>query len=198
MACEDPLSEAFCIQFMKYYFPTSTYNPVIVTGGVGELKKKVEAFKNIAQIPDKATLIVTDLDENKSVESLRQEWSGKINSPQNFLLLVAVKEIESWVLADIEAFSKWSGIPANKFPVNPDHEKDAKQILLNLVRKYANNETKRNLLPDKGVRSSRVGIAYNISLRNFVNDYWCLNRALVISESLREVDNLLSMFSKKI
>ena len=198
LACEDPLSESFCLQLMKNYFPNATYNPIIVTGGVGELKKKVQAFINIAKIQDKATLILTDLDQLDNVETLVADWQGAAIFPDTFFLFIAVKEIESWVLADFEAFSQWSGIPRNKIPNNPDDENDIKQKLLNLVKKYANIQTKRDLLPSKDAKTSKVGIAYNSSLIYFVNNYWSIDRAKLNSMSLNNVDLILTRYANSI
>lgn len=198
LACEDPLSESFCLQLLKNYFPNATYNPIMVTGGVGELKKKVQAFIQIAKIQDKATLILTDLDQVDSVESLVVDWQGTAIFPDTFFLLIAVKEIESWVLADCEAFSQWSGIPKNKIPSNPDDENDVKQTLLNLVKKHANIQTKRDLLPSKDAKTSKVGIAYNSSLIYFVNNYWRIEKAKLNSLSLSNVDLVLTQYATNI
>ncbi|MFN4106064.1 MAG: DUF4276 family protein [Acinetobacter johnsonii] len=197
LACEDPLSESFCLQLMKTYFPSSTYNPIMVTGGIGELKKKVEAFINIAKIQDKATLILTDLDQVGSVESLIADWQGAAIFPDAFFLLIAVKEIESWVLADCDAFSQWSGIPKNKIPINPDDENDVKQTLLNLVKRHGNIQIKRDLLPNKDAKTSKVGIAYNSSLINFVNNYWRIEKAKLNSLSLSNVDLALTQYANR-
>lgn len=91
LACEDHLSGSFCLRLMQNYFPCSTYNPIMVTGGAGELRKKVQIFANIAKIPEKATLILTDLDQSFTVETLINEWKGGRDYPETFFLHVAVR-----------------------------------------------------------------------------------------------------------
>lgn len=191
LACEDPLSEIFCKKIMERYFPEFSYNPIIVTGGVSELKKRVDAFINIAKIPEKYSLILTDLDNVISVDNLLNEWQNGRIFPKKFILLVAVKEIESWILADSESFSNWSGIPKSKIPQNPDEQYDIKQILLTLVSRHAFSRLKSDLLPDKGARTSKVGIAYNSRLVEFVDNHWNFDLALANSSSLRHVNTFL-------
>ncbi|WP_353144322.1 DUF4276 family protein [Acinetobacter pragensis] len=198
LACEDQLSSSFCLQLIQNYFPSSTYNPIIVTGGTGELRKKVQAFANISKIPEKATLILTDLDQCQSVESLIEEWKEGKEYSDTFFIYVAVREIESWVLADADAFSQWSGIPKSKIPQNPDNEQDVKQTLLNIVKKYGSTSIKNDLLPVKGAVTSRVGIAYNSSLVSFVSNYWSIQRAKLNSPSLNNVDLCLSRYQERI
>lgn len=194
LACEDQLSSAFCLHLIKNYFPDSTYNPIIVTGGAGELRKKVQAFANISKIPEKATLILTDLDQCQSVESLIEEWKEGKEYSDTFFIYVAVREIESWVLADTDAFSQWSGIPKSKIPQNPDNEKDVKQTLLNIVKKYGSTSIKNDLLPSKKATTSKVGVAYNNSLVHFVSEHWSIERAKLNSPSLADVDTCLSLY----
>lgn len=198
LACEDHLSGSFCLKLIQNYFPSSTYNPIIVTGGAGELRKKVKAFANISRIPDKATLILTDLDQSPSVESLINEWKEGKKYPDTFFIHVAIREIESWVLADADAFSQWSGVPKNKVPHNPDNENDVKQTLLNLVRRYGGTSIKNDLLPAQGSTTSKVGIAYNNSLASFVCKHWNIQRAKLNSPSLNDVDLCLSQYQNNI
>ena len=196
IACEDSLSKSFCLHVMETYFPSSTFNQIIVTGGVGELKKKITPFIQIANTSGKAALSLTDLDQSASVQILIDDWRGGRFFPDNFFLHVAVKEIESWVLADVNAFSQWSGVPKNKIPQNPDNEYDAKQTLLNIVSKYGKSDIKKDLLPNKDNRTSKVGISYNSSLVSFINNFWRIDEAKLNSPSLKYVDQCLSQYTE--
>lgn len=198
IACEDQLSESLCLQLVKTFFPNSTFNPVMVAGCAGELKKKMEPFMKIAKNPDFATLILTDLDQKEDVESLIAEWKSGRATPENFLFHVSVREIESWVLADSEAFSLWSGVPKNKIPRNPDSEPDVKQTLLNLVKKYGHSKIKNDLLPSQNAKTSKVGVAYNNSLVNFIAQFWLINRARLSSPSLDNASKSLALMTNKI
>lgn len=40
IACEDSLSKSFCLHVMETYFPSSTFNQIIVTGGGWRIEEK--------------------------------------------------------------------------------------------------------------------------------------------------------------
>jgi len=101
----------------------------------------------------------------------------------DFLFRVAVREVESWLLADREAMARFLHISSAQCPDSPDDIIDPKQALLNLVRKSNNRALKQDILPAKGSMSS-VGLGYNARLSDFVWNYWDVNRAVAQSDSL--------------
>jgi hypothetical protein len=103
--------------------------------------------------------------------------------PKAFLFRVAVREVEAWLMADREGFSRFSGIPVEKMPHVPEDLEDPKRDLLQLVRRYAHREIKANLLPERG-SIARIGLGYNEILSRFVRDTWSIKNAVSNSESL--------------
>lgn len=196
IACEDQLTQACCIKLLKSYLPHCGFNLPIITGGCGDLKKKIDPFIRLSFNLNFATLILTDLDLVKDVESLMEMWLGDKNYTDRFIFIVAVKEIESWLLADNESLSKWSNIPKNKILLNPDEIGDIKQHLLNLIAKHGRKELKRDLLPSTRCSTSKVGIGYNSQLIHFVESYWNPEVARSRSSSLENALNILEKFGE--
>ena len=99
-------------------------------------------------------------------------------------LRVAVRAIESWLLADAETLGPFLGVPKSKFPSDPDALDDPKRKLLNLVRSFGRKKgAKEGLLP-RGSGAS-VGPGYNSWLIEFVNNKWRPDVAAQYSESLQ-------------
>ena len=191
IACEDQLAKALSIKLLNYSLPNATYNEPIITGGCGQLRKKVKPFLNISTQKHLATLILTDLDEKLSADVLRADWLKNTNVPENFFLLVSVKESESWLLADTDGFSEWALLPKSKIPRTPDDDQNIKEKLLTIIRKYSNADFIADILPAKNAKNSKVGVGYNSRLTDFINNYWNIERAIQNSPSLRDSVNAL-------
>ncbi len=197
IACEDQLAKALCVKLIRSILPDVTYNEPIVTGGCGELRKKVEPFLKIAAKNGFATLILTDLDQVADAKALREIWLNNLNIPRRFFLHVSVCEAESWVLADSEGFSNWALIPKNKIPRAPDEERNIKEKLILIFRKYSNAKFVADILPAANSKNTKVGIGYNARLVEFVDKYWNIDNAISNSTSLkRSVDDLKMMLSE--
>lgn len=186
IACEDQLARALSIKLIEYSLPNATYNEPIVTGGCGDLRKKVEPFLKLSSNENLASLILTDLDQILSVSVLKELWLKEYKVPEKFFLHVSVREAESWVLADAEGFSIWADLPKIKIPGVPDNEVNIKERLLTIIRKYSNADFIVDILPSKNSKLAKVGIGYNSRLIEFINNHWGIERAILTSPSLRE------------
>ncbi len=99
-------------------------------------------------------------------------------------LRVAVRAIESWLLADSEALGPFLGVPKTKFPGDPDALENPKRKLIDLVQKFGRKKyVKEDLLP--GGSGASVGRGYNARLITFVQQYWRPSVALRYSQSLQ-------------
>lgn len=186
IACEDQLAKALCLKLISYALPNATYNDSIITGGCGELRKKIKPFLKIAEQDGYATLILTDLDQIENAEQLKIEWLEKNKAPRRFFLHVSVREAESWVLADIDGFSNWASILKCKIPKNSDQELNPKEKLLSIFKKYSKSEFKQDILPRSSSQKMKVGIGYNARLVDFVVNHWCIEKASLNSKSLSD------------
>lgn len=181
LACEDPLAQVCGEKLIATLYPTCTIKP-LAAGGNSKLKSDLPKFFQIAQhIP---VLLLTDLDQMVCAPSLVQTWTRNQQLPARLLFRVAVRETESWLLADREGFSAWSGVPIAQLPPDPDAESDPKRLLLAQIRRYGNRAMKEDLLPATSSTTSKVGLGYNARLTQFVRQHWSISNAIQHSDSL--------------
>lgn len=180
LATEDELSEAIGLRLIaESPFHEADVLP-LRRNGSGYLKSKVESWRQLAG--QQVVLLLTDLDQIDCPVALRNEWLGTRPVPDRLLLRIAVREIESWVLADHDAMRKLIG-DRGKLPPAPDELGDPKAFLLNMVRKYAPCDVKQDLLAERGAMASQ-GLGYNRRLVAWVKSDWSPDRAAARSPSL--------------
>jgi hypothetical protein len=113
---------------------------------------------------------LTDLDWEPCCSGLIAGHLGEARHP-DFVLRIAVRALESWLLADAAALSRFLQVPAKIVPRDPDTEPLPKQTLVNLARKSRSRSIKEDLVPEpdsKGV----VGKNYTARMSEFVLQAW--------------------------
>ncbi|TEU24240.1 DUF4276 family protein [Alkanindiges illinoisensis] len=191
LACEDPLAQACGERLLQHLAPDTLIKPII-TGGNGQLKKKLPNFIKLAH--HAPILLLTDLDKVICAPALIKDWLVEPNHPEQFYFRVAVRETESWLLADRQGLSAWINAPINKIPLNSELEQDPKKYLLDLVNRYGNRQLKEDLLPSPTNITSKVGLGYNARLTEFVRENWCIESAIEHSDSLARAYKQLQKF----
>ncbi|HLP57978.1 MAG TPA: DUF4276 family protein [Candidatus Deferrimicrobium sp.] len=158
--------------------------------GAGYLKKNIKPFNELAKgIP---FLLLTDLDNDECAPTKIRDWI-KVPLNPNFFFRIAVKESESWVLADRESFSKFLNISINKIPFHTDAIDDPKRFLIKLVNSSSKNKLKHDIVPAKNSTAS-IGKNYNEPLICFIQEEWDLYKAVDHSESLKRMVGRLQSF----
>lgn len=187
LAFEDPLHEALLRKtFAQLGF---SVGKCFSHGGSGYLKTKIKAFNHAARVMP--FLVLTDLDQVECAPALIKDWLSFPKHP-NLLFRVAVREVESWVLAHRESFSKYLGISQSKIPSNVDEVIDPKQLLINLARKSKFRKIREAIVP-RSESSAKQGPDYNGALTTYLNEYWDINKAASNSPSLKKmIDALIS------
>lgn len=180
LATEDALSEAIGQRLLLELPVAVTPSPLLRKDGFGYLRSGMPKWRNLAKL--QAVLIITDLDRLNCPLKLIDDWLGSQPAPENLLLRVAVREVESWVLADHDALRKLLG-SKGKLPVAPDTLPDPKSHLLTLA-KSASRSVREDLVQQNGSVASQ-GIAYNNRLTAWVHAEWSPERASQRSPSLQ-------------
>ena len=181
IATEDALSEAVAERLILEENNGLYVGVRVGLKGNTFLRMKLPQFKEIARsIP---IFILTDLDLVECPACLIEEWSGRLKLPSNLLLRVAVRETESWLLADREGFADFSGVPLHRIPEQPEKLVNPKETLLNIVRRYGKRTVKADILPERG-STAKIGYSYNQALCGFVKDTWSPDRAAMVAKSL--------------
>lgn len=165
-----------------------------IMGGYGAIQRNCEAFLNMAK-QGIHSFILTDLDNDESACSLIRRWFSipenvDVILPPQCIFRVAVREVESWIMADHEAWSSFIGIPVANFSTQPDQLDDPKRYLLNVIRRKGRKKIHREMLPQG---ANRIGPRYNEILCDFVESSWEPERAAKRSPSLDRAMNALMM-----
>jgi len=82
-----------------------------ITHGFVKIRKHIKAYNNAASYTP--YFVITDLDKNECAPTLIRGW---LDEPlnKNMLFRVAVREIESWLMADRKNFAKFIGVSYEK------------------------------------------------------------------------------------
>lgn len=180
LATEDELSETIGIRILSEIYPPIHASLLLRKGGSGYLRSKMDSWCQLSQ--HRPVFLLTDLDNKECPSLLIDNWFGQKHRPENLLLRVAVREVESWLLADHEAIRFLIG-SRGRLPQNPDALENPKQSLLQLA-KSAKRDIREDLVVETGTVASQ-GIGYNARLGLFVQSHWSPTRAAERSSSLR-------------
>jgi len=102
----------------------------------------------------------------------------------SFVLRIAVRMLEAWLLADRQAISSFLRVPAGRIPNDPDNLPHAKQYLVNLARHSRKRQIVEDIVPPQGSEGV-VGRGYAPQMTNFIRTAWRPTIASVNSNSLR-------------
>jgi hypothetical protein len=179
LATEDELSEHILHRLL-----TETGKFAVGTryrrGGNGYLKRTINGWnKAAAGVP---FLVLTDLDQYACPSALLSSWLP-VPRHANLLFRIAVREVESWLLADQVNLARFFGIAQSSIPARPDELPDPKQKLIDLARKSRNRRLREDIVPRKG-STAKQGPDYNVRLEEFVNGIWNPRTAAESSPSL--------------
>jgi hypothetical protein len=197
LAVEDELSEHLLRVSLAQTGRPFLVGTVRGRQGNGYLKKMVPAFENAAH--GSAYLVMADLDNRSCVPELIEDWFHRdlatyANHRQpNLIFRIAVRESESWVMADREAFAEFLGIALHHVPAQPDTVLDPKRQLLDLARKSRNRDLRDDLVPRPGDFRT-IGPDYNGRLGEFLNTAWRASRAESSSPSFRRAFAIMKQF----
>jgi hypothetical protein len=189
LAFEDPLHEAVLRKIFSQF--SFSVGKCFSHGGFGYLKTKIKGFNNAAKVTP--FLVLTDLDRVECVPILIKDWLPFPKHP-NLLFRVAVREVESWILAHRESVAKYLGVAKDKIPYKVDEIIDPKQFLINLTRKSKYRAIREAIVPRSG-SSAQQGPDYNGTLITYLNDYWDVKKAAQNSPSLKKMINALVSYN---
>ena len=190
--CEDILSKIVIEKILNqiFYDKNILINAFGRQEGKGYIKKKINDINN-----SNAKLlffVLVDLDNEICPSELISKWF-KRPCRENLIFRIAVREIESWLLADAEGLSKFLNmdiINIVKEVQNPDELIDPKSKLLYLTNKCRKKELKEDIIRIDS-DCFRQGPGYNSRLSEFVVNFWNIERAITKSESLNRAISAL-------
>jgi hypothetical protein len=160
-------------------------------GGFGYLRNTIHGWNRAAKgIP---FLLLTDLDTTPCPSALIEDWLHVPKHP-NLLFRVAVREVESWLLADSENFAKFLGLKPSRIPTATDEIPDPKAALVELARHSRFGHVRDAIVPRRG-STAKQGPDYNGCLGRFIRENWNIRAASVNSPSLARTMDRIAAFN---
>lgn len=180
IAVEDELSELVVLKLMaataRIYHVGTTYR----RGGFGYLRRTINGWNAAAK--GKPFVVLTDLDDAPCPADLVSEWLKSAQHP-NLIFRVAVREVESWLLADASNLARFLRVAERLIPENPDEIHDPKAALISLAGLSHLKYIRDSLLPRPG-STAKQGRGHNECLGAFVRENWDVRAASLQSPSL--------------
>lgn len=190
LVSEDALCRALMQRLLQHVDRGFVIQLSIVERGSGNVRRGVPKYRNACKaVPH---IVLADLDEAACAPSLLAEW-GVVGAPASLLFRFAVREAESWLLADARGLAGFIGVPINRIPADPEALPDPKQTLINIARRSRNKRLASELTPPNG-SAIPIGPLYNERLAAFVATTWDVEQAAVVAPSLKRTLNRLQNF----
>lgn len=175
---EDGLTCALGTRLVADVLGWTLAQPAVNAMGCTKLKPSIPRYAGLALLHP--VLCVADTDGACALR-LHSEWMP-LQAPKELLIRFAVREAESWVLADREKFAEFLSVSESNISDRPDEIPDAKRAILNLAIR-----SKRRIIRQEVVSSrdaSKPGVGYNVHLCDFVARFWRPHKAASRSPSL--------------
>lgn len=189
---EDDLSEFVARELVVDAVGRETEVRVLRGGGNSYLRKRLPNFLQLSlRIP---LLLLTDLDLKQCAPGLTRDWLDGATKPERMSFRVAVREIESWIMADRENFADFLSVPLSRIPQDVEQIDHPKEFLMQLAKR-APRDVRSDLIRIEGSRTLQ-GLGYNSRLGQFVAERWNIRNAADCSPSLRRAVADLARFGK--
>ncbi len=158
--------------------------------GFGYLKSNIRGFNQASVVTP--FFMLTDLDNYSCPSELKKDWID-FTLHSNFVFRIAVREVEAWLLADIEGKSEYFKVSRNNFPMKPELESDPKSTLIQVAKKSRIRRIREDIVPIN--ENARIGPNYNGCLMEFTYYNWSIENATKRSNSLSRAVSKLQRFT---
>jgi hypothetical protein len=186
---EDDLSEVVMMKLLQQFSNKYSIEFTYPGHGFGYLKSNIKGF-NQASL-SVSHFMLTDLDTYSCPLELINDWINFTINPK-FIFRIAVHEVESWLLADIEGLSDFFKVSLANFPSQPEKLVDPKNILIQLAKKSRKRKIREEIVPVN--ENATIGPNYNGCLSEFVMNKWNIDNAMLRSKSLQKAFHQLEQF----
>lgn len=150
-----------------------TPGPEFVLGGKGRLDQRLPNYNRAAAFG--LWLVLRDLDRQFPCPIGLVNFLVP-NRHTNLLLRIPIHAVETWLLADREAFAAFFRVRLALIPKSPEQLPDPKRAVIDLARVSRSRDVQRGIPPTiTGGRS--IGPLYVSMLTDFVRTHWSAQRA---------------------
>lgn len=152
------------------------------------LRQQIGGYRNASM--RSPWFVLVDLDSGECPPRLREEW-GIAADMRGMCFRVAVRAVESWLLADRDGLARLLGVARGGLPDRPDAAPDPKRALIDAARRSRRSRVRDAILPRPGARQ---GPLYTATLGRFADERWSPAAAAELSPSLASCRRRLSEF----
>jgi hypothetical protein len=171
--------------------------PVYGKNGKPFLLQRLDAYNQAARFNPWVILIDLDHDD----ECAPPFRKSCLPNPSPLLCFrIAVREVESWLLADRERLAKFLSVGVSRIPRNPEALDSPKSTMVDLARRSRRKDVRENMVPRSG-SGRKSGPAYTSQLIEFVRDYkrgWRPRVAAKASDSLARCMSCLRQLMEEV
>jgi hypothetical protein len=164
--------------------------------GKSFLLEKLHTYNQAAKF--NPWVILVDLDHDQDCAPPFKE-SYLPNPAPLMCFRIAVREIESWLLADRERLANFLGVNIHRIPHNPEELDSPKSAVVDLARHSRRRDVRENMVPRTG-SGRKIGPAYTSVLIEFAGDGkkgWRPHVAAKESDSLNRCLHRLARLIKR-
>lgn len=148
--------------------------------GKSHIRARINGYCQAARRDPWLVLIDLDADAECPVPIL-DEWLP--TKPRHMCFRIAVREIESWLLADAVALAAYLSVRKERVPEMPELLADPKNAMIKLARRSRDRRIRQDMVPVTG--GGRTGRRYAARVTEYVRGAWRPEVAAQRSESLR-------------
>jgi hypothetical protein len=154
--------------------------PIHVKNGKPALLAKLAGYDAAARIAPWLVLVDLNGDGACAAEFIERNLPAPA---RHMLFRVAVRQVESWLLADIGNFSQFLHVSVGRIPGDPDALPNAKLGVVDIARRSRSRSLRDELIPRTG-SGRQVGPGYAARMIQFVERSWDPQVAAERSDSL--------------
>ena len=156
------------------------------------LRQRIKGFNQAARYSP--WIVLVDLDDDADcAAALRARWLP--NPAPHLCFRVALREVETWLLADREAAARFLSVAKSRIPQHPEGVANPKEFVVKLARHSRRRDIREDLIPRPG-SGRAVGPAYTSRLAEFASTKWrppvASERSDSLSRAIRCIQRLVT------
>ncbi len=181
-------AEAAMVLLAKAGFIVDSLSPIIA-GNVTNFWAKAPAFNNLAKKTGQLFFGLVDQENREDCAPAQIERHLTRGKTDTFVLRIAERMLESWLLADETNLARFLGVSVEllrknkRKAVQTAPEIHPKTVISNLARNSRRREIREDLAPEEGSKGL-VGKGYTMQIRKFILNHWDPNQAREKNTSL--------------
>lgn len=197
IAGEDEATKAVIFRLLKDYAPN-----LHVLGDLPARGSQVKAMIGNYNVLAKSfpVILLTDLDDDPCGPIGKTNLLDGMNQEKDFVINIAVDEVEAWLMADRDGFARYFGIPIAKVPVSTLQKMSGRKALPEIdvpvksswlfthdLMHHSTNAEKKAQVAVSPMEKNSKGKEYNTAVVPFIRDVWNPEIARVASDSLNRM-----------